>query len=868
MTSQAVMKRYINALAKKNQSNAELQKLSTAILNFKKLTKEQQSKVNRAVETAYEKLQAKGVSAKKVVSKPTSTPKAKSSSTGNLKAIISDLKNQLGTTSFKAATTNTNIAKDIKLAAYKKGKRIVRNAGKTTNEYGTFENKVGSTYYENRANRYDANQPSATRKYKLAKGGSIDEIKVGDKFNTSNGSTFYIDQINKQDSNYPYFVIKSKASDLGEVISQDEFNRYLKNGFFEKVDGKFAKGGVPDHKVILSFQYNPGNLSNEEAERIVSKYTKDWKHDNDLDDVSFYVFGLTRAEAVELRRELKMEDTYNIEMDNSQYAKGGKVADMYVAVGEKDGYWTIISRPSSKENSQKLLDLPNSLPRGEVGKVVSVEDAKNHKLVVGREYLKFAKGGEVKSPLKIEKRLEAIRKSIRNENVSYGELVELQDLSQYIDSNDIELREAAGIPEFEDDDEFAKGGDVKTPIKIKKRLEAIRKSIQNENVSYGELVELQDLSQYIDSNDIELREAAGIPEFEDDDEFAKGGEVSSKYYAYTKIGAYPIESVSFWKNRQNKQEPSRANIKDFLESVPNDERVCIYVSDVSAINGNLHSDKIPAYAMGAEEVTRIVDPQLNLVWSKYSPKSVYLSSYAKGGTTKTKFKVGDKVVGQFRDEYGQGLVPVSIYDYADRVKGVISNVRKIDTTTMYSIKFDNGEELQYPDFAIDNFIVKSQYAKGGIIEHGLKTGDRIVSGKTIGTTIIVRNESWDEDAKIDLNTGVRTPITYDKKLKKWVEKMADGGKIESLKVGSKLGFLRPETGRYAYAEVLSIDGNNVKLVVRHPKKTYLDNYFTETKERILEFLNTPSEDWKDGRPVVKIKYENGGTTKRIKRRSC
>ena len=34
---------------------------------------------------------------------------------------------------------------------------------------------------------------------------------------------------------------------------------------------------------------------------------------------------------------------------------------------------------------------------------------------------------------------------------------------------------------------------------------------------------------------------------------------------------------------------------------------------------------------------------------------------------------------------------------------------------MYSIKFDNGEELQYPDFAIDNFIVKSQYAKGGQI---------------------------------------------------------------------------------------------------------------------------------------------------------
>lgn len=87
---------------------------------------------------------------------------------------------------------------------------------------------------------------------------------------------------------------------------------------------------------------------------------------------------------------------------------------------------------------------------------------------------------------------------------------------------------------------------------------------------------------------------------------------------------------------------------------------------------------------------------------------------------------------------------------------------------------------------------------------------------------------------------------------------AKGGEIESLKVGSKIGFLRPQTGRYEYAEVLSIDENNVNLVVRHPKKVNLDNYFTETKERISKFSNTPSEDWKDGRPVVKIKYAKGG----------
>jgi hypothetical protein len=88
---------------------------------------------------------------------------------------------------------------------------------------------------------------------------------------------------------------------------------------------------------------------------------------------------------------------------------------------------------------------------------------------------------------------------------------------------------------------------------------------------------------------------------------------------------------------------------------------------------------------------------------------------------------------------------------------------------------------------------------------------------------------------------------------------SDGGGVESLKVGSKVGFLRPRTGRYEYAEVLSIDGNNVNLVVRHPKRSQWDNYFTETKERITKFLNTPSEDWKDGRPVFKVKYADGGS---------
>lgn len=45
---------------------------------------------------------------------------------------------------------------------------------------------------------------------------------------------------------------------------------------------------------------------------------------------------------------------------------------------------------------------------------------------------------------------------------------------------------------------------------IKKRLEEIRAELRAERISYGELAELQELSKYIDDEDSELKEAAGL----------------------------------------------------------------------------------------------------------------------------------------------------------------------------------------------------------------------------------------------------------------------------------------------------------------------------------------------------------------------
>ena len=48
---------------------------------------------------------------------------------------------------------------------------------------------------------------------------------------------------------------------------------------------------------------------------------------------------------------------------------------------------------------------------------------------------------------------------------------------------------------------------------MKERLEEIREEIRNERVSIGELIELKSLVKYIDKDDVELLEWAGVPEF-------------------------------------------------------------------------------------------------------------------------------------------------------------------------------------------------------------------------------------------------------------------------------------------------------------------------------------------------------------------
>jgi hypothetical protein len=77
---------------------------------------------------------------------------------------------------------------------------------------------------------------------KYANGGQSDEIQEGDSFiNTTNGEKFYIQEINEDNKKLPYYVIKSNLTDLAKVISIAEWNRFVKNGLFQKVEIEYAE---------------------------------------------------------------------------------------------------------------------------------------------------------------------------------------------------------------------------------------------------------------------------------------------------------------------------------------------------------------------------------------------------------------------------------------------------------------------------------------------------------------------------------------------------------------------------------------------------------------------------------------------------
>jgi len=92
----------------------------------------------------------------------------------------------------------------------------------------------------------------------------------------------------------------------------------------------------------------------------------------------------------------------------------------------------------------------------------------------------------------IKQRLEYLRGELRAERLSYDELAELQSLASYIAPDDVELLEAAGIPEFSETTRMKLILDVTfethgVPVEdLKANLEGIAKHAAGEGLITGD----------------------------------------------------------------------------------------------------------------------------------------------------------------------------------------------------------------------------------------------------------------------------------------------------------------------------------------------------------------------------------------------
>ena len=80
-------------------------------------------------------------------------------------------------------------------------------------------------------------------------------------------------------------------------------------------------------------------------------------------------------------------------------------------------------------------------------------------------------------------------------------------------------------------------------------------------------------------------------------------------------------------------------------------------------------------------------------------------------------------------------------------------------------------------------------------------------------------------------------------------------KAEQLTLNNKVGYLNLRTGRYKYVPITKIFGTEIELCekIKVGRNCFVDNKYNETTERLNKYSNTESIDFKDGRPLLKLK---------------
>jgi len=182
---------------------------------------------------------------------------------------------------------NSELQRDAVRKAKPRGKRKTTTKGETTNQYGTFKNKVGRTYWESRENRSDRYAPKYPKnKPFLEMGGDVTDaqdlsIANADFLVMAKGGmiTSAPEYHKVRNAEYDRRVKSGKIKDTDENFEKfDEmyFDELVKKGKID-IDNYFAKGGEIDAFTMSMVKGVDDGISEVETKDLKARMEKGGK---------------------------------------------------------------------------------------------------------------------------------------------------------------------------------------------------------------------------------------------------------------------------------------------------------------------------------------------------------------------------------------------------------------------------------------------------------------------------------------------------------------------------------------------------------------------------------------------------------------
>ena len=732
--------------------------------------------------------------------------------------------------------------KDAQIKAMPAGKRVSKKGHK--NQYGP--SKGGRVYWENRDNRSDRFAPNFPNKVFLAVGGELDDLGFphGETYIVVDVSPSGDKKIIKSTTDYLTAMMSAavarsaKSSKDARVLIVGKDSKKVLHETFEaggeititpyplvnnpdalvgttSMTELFECGGVTAYQeggeVFVtaypltnagSADYVAGSntMSNMfEGGGEVGKYPFEEGDDYYTIENGNVIYSVWDDVSEEIHDENPNKIYFSSEEEAKEYltkfAKGG-----YVAVSEKDGYWFIISQPTSKEEAQQMIDM--GVPRGEMGKVVTLDEAKAYKKVIGREYLE--KGGSITKDASIDKLWSKVRNaSKKTYEESAGYVVYLNDDTLNIgDYKDLKLYSAQA-----DSDGKVSVTLEKHPYSVK-FTNAVDEKIEDRS-SYdkygGSIYIIEPLTESIaklllESSTLKKYEKGGI---------TQGGKLPKniKYYGVNEIKEYRLKNgdkidpsktfvdsgvyVSATKTMKPKEEVFQQKLEFKKGGATNWKEDYIYIPryeiEEVVLDEDLHNGKViqgdyvvsglylpksdrtkqlekemKARMKKMETGGTIVAADPSAAMGDLSETYGFESVYEKGGRLGfaglarkvAKRYEGKAVPKKYQQEYGKTYSKAESLEVGRKVAAKVFGQQQAmmeaggEITTPYPLT--NAGSAEY---VAGSNTMSNMFAQGGsLMTHGLKVGDKIV--KDLGYVLKVANEDGDM-VYIDLANGYR-----------------------------------------------------------------------------------------------------------------